>query len=371
MTRNPRVLFVGAFPPPGRQIFGGMVSDCQALLQSSLPQRFELDLLDTTQIANPPPNALVRAALAFVRTWRYILRFERQRPAAVLLFAALGGSLVEKSAMAWYARLRGTPALLFPRSGKIIEDCRTSGLTRTWVRAAFSGAAMLLCQGRAAQVFATDVVGFERRLAPIISNWVAVPGLLALGRQRQSKRSGTIHLLFVGWLDREKGVMELLEACRSLADTHDFTLDMAGQGNASETAAEYIATHGLQSRVRLLGWLQREQVLQALAAADVFVLPSWAEGLPNAMVEAMAARLAIVVTSVGNIPDVVSHERDALIVPPRNTVALTEALARIVADAALRASLADAAYRNAEANFGVEAAVDGFDAAIKTAIVSH
>ena len=55
LIQKPHVLFIGAFPPLGRNVFGGNVTDCKALLESSLPKQIELILLDSTQISNPPP----------------------------------------------------------------------------------------------------------------------------------------------------------------------------------------------------------------------------------------------------------------------------------------------------------------------------
>ena len=70
---RPRVLFVGAFPPPGAKVFGGMVTSCGALLQSSFPTRLDLDMLDSTQISNPPPGLAVRLLRAGRRCARFIL----------------------------------------------------------------------------------------------------------------------------------------------------------------------------------------------------------------------------------------------------------------------------------------------------------
>jgi glycosyltransferase involved in cell wall biosynthesis len=173
--------------------------------------------------------------------------------------------------------------------------------------------------------------------------------------------------LFVGWLERNKGIFDLLEACRHLAKSRHFLLDLAGEGNASAPARELVARYGLIDRVRFRGWLKRGDVERAFGDADVFVLPSWVEGFPNAMVEAMAARLAIVVSSVGNIPDVVTDQREALLVPPRNVKALQNALARVIDDPALRRKLGDLAYRLAASQFGVEQAVNGILTAINSA----
>lgn len=367
--RRPRVLFVGAFPQPGGSVFGGMVSDCRALMHSTFPQRVELDLFDSTQISNPPPNLPIRCCLALARVIRFVGRFERRRPDAVLLFAAVGGSLVEKGVMAWYARMRGVPALLCPRSGGIIDDSRNSRLTRIWARWAFSGARMVLCQGTAAQTFVADSLGLGQARARVISSWTAVPSLLAIGRARtRAAASSPVRLFFMGWLDREKGVIELLEACRRLGSDRNFTLELAGEGNVSAIVRGFVTQHGLADRVRLLGWLRGDRVGEALAAADVFVLPSWSEGLPNAMVEAMAARVAIVVSAVGSIPDVVVHMRDALLVPPRDVDALVTALALLIDSKQARESLADEAFATAVARFSVEPAAIALEQAIREAM---
>lgn len=357
-SRNIRVLFVGAFPPPGHRIFGGMVSSCRALLQSSFAQRVDLDLLDTTQISNPPPMIVIRSLLAAQRFVRYVWRFERRRPDAVLLFAAIGASLIEKGAMAWYARLRGVPALLFPRGGILVDAYEYSCVTRWWVTMVFRGAQKIFCQSERWQQFAVNRLGFQVRNAPVISNWTASPELLAIGNVRELGRQGCPRLLFLGWLDREKGVGELLEACRTLLVTREFTLELVGEGNYSSSARNFVARHALESVIAFSGWLQGDALLSALESSDVLVLPSWAEGLPNAMIEAMAARLAVVVTSVGSVPDVVVDGEHALLVPPRDIPALEVALARVIDDASLRTRLANSGFALAATRFGVERAAD-------------
>lgn len=368
MTQRPRVLFVGAFPSADRKVFGGMVTSCRALLGSSLPRRLDLDLLDSTQASHPPPRLPVRLVLAFRRFLIFLVRFGRRRPDAVLLFTAVGASVVEKGAMAWYARLRGVPALIFPRGGAMIDACERSAFTRWWVRLAFRGARMVLCQGQAWRAFACNVLGFSAADAPIVHNWTATEEFLAIGRQRPMRRDAVVRLLFVGWLDIEKGVAELLAACRPLLLERRVRLVLVGEGNMSEKARAMVQVDALADVVEFRGWLEASQLQAAYAAADVFVLPSWYEGLPNAMVEAMAAKLAIVVSSVGNIPDVVDDGCSALLVAPRDEQALAAALTRVVDDSALRDRLAAAAFEIAQRRFSVEPAADGIYDSVQHAL---
>ncbi len=364
--RRLRLLIVGAFPPAGRAVYGGVFAYCRALVRSSLASRVDLTLVDTTQTTHPPPHALMRAWLALRRMFAYVAALERNRPDAVILFVAAGMSVADKGAMAWYARLRGVAAVMLPCGGPVLDACRRSRVARLGVRCAFAGARMVLCQGQAWHRFAVDMMGFEPEAAPVFSPWTASRELLEVGQARRP-RASTPRALFAGWLDREKGIAELLEACRELAAQQRFTLYLAGEGNMSQAAREFVARHRLEEVIRFCGWLGEEQMREQYAEADVFVLPSWSEGLPNAMIEAMAAGLAIIVTPVGNIPGVVEDGTSALLVPPRDPVALRRALDRLLADGELRGSLGNAAHRRAAVQFGVEPAVDRIIAAARRA----
>jgi glycosyltransferase involved in cell wall biosynthesis len=353
-----RLLFVGAFPPQGRQVFGGNVTACRILLQSSFSSRLELDLLDSTQISNPPPNLGVRLLLAVRRCIAFVARFERNRPDAVLLFVAIGASVAEKGAMAWYARLRGVPAALFPRGGPLIDLCEKSRLHRVWTRIAFGGAATIFCQGERWRQFAVESLGRAPAAAPIIPSWTATPDLLTLGQRREIVADRPPRLLYLGWLEKEKGLGELLEACRLLAPAYEFRLSIVGEGLYSSAAREMVRSNGLSERVVFAGWLDEPSVREALASHDILVLPSWSEGLPNVMIEAMSAGLAVVTTGVGSIPDYATDEEHALLVEPRDSRALAGAMARLIADPELRNRIAAAGRQMAARRFNVENAVD-------------
>lgn len=355
-TERPRLLIVGAFPQSSAKIFGGVITSCRLLLESSLQERVELVLVDSTQISNPPPGLFVRAIRAAARTLRFMRTFERSRPDAVLLFASAGASIVEKGFMAWYSRFRGVPALLFPRGGSLMENAE-SWLFRAWMRLVLGGTSLLLCQGAAWQRFAIGALGFKTELCPIIPNWTATPRLLELGRARVYGRGPNTELLFVGWVEVNKGVIELLSAFKAIAAARDVRLHIVGDGHAMPFVRSFVQVNGLEGSVQFSGWLDAEGIQLAYRQADVLVLPSWAEGLPNAMIEAMAAGLAVVVTTVGNIPDVVSDRAQALLVPSRNVGALTDALSEVVDDPALRESLGRAGHELANREFGAETAV--------------
>src|SRR6185437_163485 len=116
---------------------------------------------------------------------------------------------------------------------------------------------------------------------------------------------------------------------------------IAGRGG-EETALRALAREtGLEQQIHLLGF--RPDVPDILAAADIFVMPSLSEGLPLALVEAMAASLPVIASDVGGIPEVAERDAEALLIAPGDARALAAALARLLGDSALRASLGTAA----------------------------
>jgi len=367
--RKIKLLFVGAFPPRENVIVGGMVTSCRALIQSSLATRLNLDLLDSTQISNPPPNVFIRSLFAIRRLCIFFWRFERKKPDAVLLFVSSGASVIEKGLLSWYVRLRGKSALLFPRGGALIQTCVDSKFQCALIKIAFGGADNILCQGPTWQKFAVNILKFEINKSPIVPNWTASKAMLKVGDERNYSTSvGGITFLFVGWLDEKKGVLDLLAACKQLVISRKFRLDLVGEGDVSKIARDLVQSYGLTDSVQFHGWLHGEQLEQRYREANVFVLPSYAEGLPNSMIEAMAAKLPVVVTAVGNIPDVIDHGVTGWLVSPKNVSELAEALAKMIDNPILLRTMAKAGQTKARTDFSVEPAVEKLISAIQDAV---
>lgn len=164
-------------------------------------------------------------------------------------------------------------------------------------------------------------------------------------------------LLYVGVLARYKGLVELCAALRALRERgRELRLVVAGGAGEvgvaeADRIRDEIVAIGLGDA--LLGALPPEDVRRLLASADVFVLPSYWEGQPFSLLEAMAGGLAIVATRVGAIPEMVVDGESALLVPPRDADALTAALDRVLTDRDLRARLGRQARMRAERHYDV------------------
>ncbi len=357
---RPHVFFLGAFPSEGSGIVGGNASACGALMRSSFAQRLRISTLDSSQPVPAPPFAM-RALVALGRAARFGRRLRRERPDAMLVFCSSGFSFLEKALYVRMAARRGIPSLLFIRSGHFRDLVDRSPRFRRVAGRLLRSAALLPCQGPRWQHFYRDRFGIDPGRCPLVENWLSDDRLLAIGATRRPApdAAGPVTILYLGWIERFKGVFDLLDAVATLVREPSlpaFRVVVAGDGSALDEARARAATLGIEERVEFAGWLTGEAREANIRDADMLVLPSHTEGLPNAMVEAMAAGLPVVVTPVGSIPDVVEDGRTGCLVPARSPERLTGALAALVRDGEARIRIGRAAHEAAAARFSTERA---------------
>ena len=154
----------------------------------------------------------------------------------------------------------------------------------------------------------------------------------------------------VAKLMEQKGHRVLLDALPGVVERHpDLQVALAGEGPLRDEIARQAAALGLAARVHFVG--NRSDVADLLAASDLFLLPSLWEGLPMALLEAMASRLPVIATAVSGSRDVVVNDESGLLVPPGDAAALSVAMAELLADPARAARLAEGARTRVEESF--------------------
>lgn len=134
-------------------------------------------------------------------------------------------------------------------------------------------------------------------------------------------------LVFIGRLSEQKGTLLLVEAAQRLAARGvNFELVIAGDGEMRGDIETLIKTYALQTKVRITGWIDANQVRKELLAARALVLPSFAEGLPVVIMEAMALKRPVISTYVAGIPELVRPGEHGWLVPAGDVDALAEAM---------------------------------------------
>jgi glycosyltransferase involved in cell wall biosynthesis len=183
-------------------------------------------------------------------------------------------------------------------------------------------------------------------------------------RERDADGGGAA-LLGVGRLVPGKGFHLAIEALTRLRPAHPgIRLDLAGDGPERGRLEELARARGVADRVRFLGAVPHERVPECLRAADRLVLPSFAEGYPNVVAEAVAAGVPVVATSVGGIPEIVDAEVGDLATAP-TVEAFAEALER-----SLRRRFSKAAFAARAGSLRWEGLLDHLRAVFERAIAA-
>jgi glycosyltransferase involved in cell wall biosynthesis len=289
-----------------------------------------------------------------VAAFRLVFAKIRRRADLVHVHMASDGSVPRKSLLALIATGLGLPTIIHLHGADFDEFVRSlaPGRRRLLVRVLERCAAVVVIGNHWRDV-AVDELGLDPERVVMIHNGVPTWGP---AREKTSGRAPL--LLMVGELGPRKGTPELIAALgTSELRTRDWRAVLAGDG-AVERARSDIASLGLSHRVSTPGWQSQQEVRRLLDTADIFVLPSHHEGLPMAILEAMASGTAVLATPVGAIPDAIVDGETGLLVQPGDVAGLTRALVRLLDDPELRERLAVGGRRRFEQSFTIDRTVD-------------
>ena len=256
--------------------------------------------------------------------WRVRSAIRQLRPTAI--HAHSFGPLVYAVPATWFG---GCRLVNTEHSIEYLTERRDLRRTLSWMARSIDTFVVL---GERMRRYYEESIGISPERIRVIPNGVAVPPAPLASSRTAARRALGIGEGFVvatvGRLAPEKNFPMLVEAfaLATAAEPHA-TLLFVGDGAERESLAQQAAGLGIGDRVRFLGW--RTDVDSLLPAFDLFVLSSLSEGLPMAMLEAMAAGVPVVSTAVGDIPDVICDGVSGRLVPALDVRALGDVLAEL------------------------------------------
>jgi glycosyltransferase involved in cell wall biosynthesis len=341
-----RVIMAGPLPPR----IGGMATVIDDISHSSLPQRIELVLFDTGKKTpeNRPIWQGVVSQLRLCKQWWGVLGGRKRN--LVHIHTCSGMTYYLAGILLMLARLRNVPVILHIH-GAMFDDFLDSlplvtlFFTR-WLARQASRVVVLSDSWK--KILAERLPG--ARLM-VIENGIPIAAkpIDLSGEKRE------VILFFLGNLSERKGIWELLEAMQQLPDTAHLVL--AGAEDEPGIGArlnDEIAHKHLTGKVQWLGPVAGKEKQTWLEKADIFVLPSHAEGVPISLLEAMGVGLPVVATQVGGIADVIENGEQGLLVSPGDRKSLVAALRRLIKDQGLRIHLGYAAWQRCTMYYGIE-----------------
>ena len=245
-------------------------------------------------------------------------------------------SLFRKGAIVVASKMLGVPVVLhlhaaqlhtfYPKLPRPLQ-----ALTR-WV---FTLPECCIVLGTTAERFVVEQLHVPKARVEIVINGVPAPTV----PRRIQAANGVHRILFVGNLNERKGVTDLLRAVAYPGfNTLRTELVLAGGGDVQAYTAKAVAL-GIEDRVKFIGWTAQKEVAQLMAQADILVLPSYDEGLPLVILEAMANGVAVVCSPVGEIPSLLHHNLSACFVQPGDVKDLSTTLQQVLEQPQLRETL--------------------------------
>lgn len=318
-----RMLFIGSFPEAST----GGTSTASLLLRDALvDEGFELRCIDSTQVNMRSNPLFTRISRAWDR-YKEIRKARRDfKPEVALLFCAHGLSFIEKGIWTSILRGHGIQTILAPRSGLILKSMRIPGFS-LWVRFAVRRADLIWCQGRYWKEFYGRFDAAHPGKFMVQPNWLELTTL----PEHQGEKNELV-IIVSGWFTRDKGILDLIHILPELdrKSNKPYRVEIYGRGPAEEELRAMIRTHGLGERCSLHDWVGRGELNRKMRAADILLFLSYFEGMPNTILEAMRAGIAVVSTNVGAIPEFIPDENLAYLSPPGDAAAKVEALATLI-----------------------------------------
>jgi glycosyltransferase involved in cell wall biosynthesis len=279
------------------------------------------------------------------------------QPTICHIATAFGLSFLKHSVCVVVARLFGSRVLLHPHCSFYFLYERQSKLVQWLVRRV-----TCLCHG-------VVVISHEwKRLQEVVPacqiyylpNAIALPSYRNVGQKKilsQSNKS-QLHILYLGHLGKEKGSFDLISAAKAVLEQgHEAVFELVGQEQVVgdiERLNIQIANAGLEQFIHIQPAVPYEKKIELLRSADIFVYPSYHEGMPMAVMEAMACGLPIIATQVGGLPDLVCPGINGILVPAGQPGQLANAILQLLDDPQMRHSMQIKSFQLAQENFDVE-----------------
>ncbi|MBK8899830.1 MAG: glycosyltransferase family 4 protein [Anaerolineaceae bacterium] len=340
---KPKILMVG----PGQGKPGGILALTDALVPV-LAQEVDLRYFPTVQrYANSEMGQLSRrnVRLALNQYGRFLRELSQFRPDLVHIHTSQGLGWLKDTFYVALSKLYGRRLILHVHAAEYDALVgRKSRLLQAYTRFMLNRAEAVIAVSTGWKKALSRLVPEERIYAfrPCLDVEAYSPTV--------ARTDNPVNAVFLGTIGARKGAFDLIEAMQLIPRRTPLRLWLAGGGEKEgdlEKARHKIMLLGLEDRCELIGTVQGQAKTELLQKAHIFVLPSYNEGLPFAIIEAMAAGLAIVATPVGGIPEVVHDGQNGLLVGPGDVQALAASLVQLTADSHLRQQMGQQNRRTA------------------------
>jgi len=303
---------------------------------------------DTHLIASHKSGKFGRLSLMynfFISIIKLLVLFTIFKVSVVHVHMASRGSYSRKSLIARLAKKLGASIIIHLHGAefKVFYGEESSGKKQEYIRNTFNMADQIIVLSSQWQQWMNTIVTDTSKVCVVYN---AVPEI-KLPKKTEIKEV----VLFLGRLGKRKGVDDLIQAFSIINKKYpNAELHLGGDGDLP-FYQKLIDDLKLTNQVKLLGWVAGDEKNQCFANATIYCLPSYNEGFPMGVLEAMSSNVAVVASKAGGIPDAITDKQEGLLIDAGDVPALSGALSSLLADATLRQQYSQAALVKYRENF--------------------
>lgn len=280
-------------------------------------------------------SARINPFLTYKAIWPEIVKIRSNFPFN-LIYLATEGAL--SLAMSRIAGQIGVPSIVGAIGGHVNMSYQQRGSRKFQIeREIFVNSELVVCVSedmeRKVRLMTDGLADIMTFYAGVdVDAWKKDLNLREEYRKKLSCKSNDKVVLFVGHIIRAKGIYELLEVFGKLYECNkSLHLVLVGNPTNRSRVMTAIKRLGIMPAVTLTGGVPPKEVIGWMNAGDLFVFPSWSEGLPNAVMEACACELPVIASDVGGIPEIIEDEVSGLLIKTKDKMDLTKKILRLLA----------------------------------------
>ncbi len=348
MIKN-KILIVGPINKKNFDIYGGTLTSIRLLLKSELSKKYQILVIDICPKSIPPANIFIRIPSLSKRFFHFLYICILNKPCAILFFFGNNTSFIEKAVMNIIAKLIGIKTIMLPRANMFIKWCKENFVNKYLASFFLKSSNKIICQGSEMQCYLSTLIKNEKEKIVILDNWTLTNEISEIGRKKVVlNKPHNKKFLFMGWLIREKGIYELINAFIQLSkEVVGVELYIAGDGPEFNFLEKIIKEEDIQDKCKLIGWVDSNTKLKLLETCDSFVLPSYSEGFPNVIIEALGARLSVISTKVGSIPSQLVSNKDFISISIKDENKIYSAMKMLIEDDQLNKKISNNGFNKA------------------------
>ena len=305
---------------------GGIVTVIKNIKNSIINEQYDLDIVETYITG----SIFMRIQIFLKGLFQYLNKILNEKPDLIHIHMSYKGSFYRKSIFLLIGKSFKIPVIIHIHGSTFKQFYYgLNSMQKSYCDFILGKADSLIVLSEEWKTFFSKIVSPEKIV--IIYN-----GILSSKPEINYNHKQTPTFLFLGRLGERKGTYDLLKAINNLSKKNiNSKFWFAGDGEIKKTE-KIIEEYGIGNITKIIGWTSGKKKIELLKEADVLVLPSYNEGLPMAILEAMDYGLAIISSPVGGIPEVIVDYQNGFLVQPGDITALENALTTLIEDSKLR-----------------------------------